>query len=103
MGEAGAGARKCAVFQNKAKCVVSCPPASGRGGEEGQLGYLGDRAEFINTYSHPRAARTPAPASSSTLTQPAASLIIDTQLQHLSRICIEICKSVTHLRTIIPL
>ena len=59
MGEAGAGAgaRKCAVFQNKAKCVVSCPPASGRGGEEGQLGYLGDRAEFINTYSHPRAAR----------------------------------------------
>ena len=54
MGEAvaGAGARKCAVFQNKAKCVVSCPPASGRGGEEGQLGYLGDRAEFINTYSH---------------------------------------------------
>lgn len=59
MGEAGAGAgaRKCAVFQNKAKCVVSCPPASGRGGEEGQLGYLGDRAEFINTYSHPRAAQ----------------------------------------------
>ena len=62
MGEAGAGARKCAVFQNKAKCVVSCPPATAarqREGrrEEGQLGYLGDRAEFINTYSHPRAAR----------------------------------------------
>ena len=35
MGEAGAGAgaSKCAVFQNKAKCVVSCPPppAAGEG------------------------------------------------------------------------
>ena len=37
-GEAGAGARKCAVFQNKAKCVVSCPPATAARQREGREG-----------------------------------------------------------------
>ena len=83
---------------SKIKLNVSCrvhQPAAGREGrrEEGQLGYLGDRAEFINTYSHPRAARLGHqlhhPHRHSL--QPA---LLDTQLQHhLSRICIRICNT----------
>ena len=95
MGEAGAGARKCAVFQNKAKCVVSCPPASGRGGEEGggtaRIPWGPSRIYKYIFSSSCSPARTPAPPS--TQTQPAASVTVDTQLQHLSRICIKICNT----------